>query len=574
MLRAKRHAHRVNDSLEIARALEEIAVLAALSGENAFKVRAYERGARVVADLGERLLPTLEAGELTSIEGIGETLARQVAELVGTGRSSYLERLRAQHPPGAVALARIPGLTIRRIRALHDGLGIESVDELREACLAQRVRTLKGLGPKTEARLLAAIDEAARPAAPKRMLLLDARALAERTGKLLVSGGVASQVLAAGAVRRCEETIAQIELVVVTSDSEAVWQRVLRMPWVTKLDRASGIASTTQGVALALRFASADSAGHTLLTATGPVRHVQALHERATARGSSLSVLAGANLDACAGERAIYAALDIPYVPPEVRGSRDDLDPRGYADLLASEHITGMVHCHTLYSDGRDDIEAMARAAEARGMQFITITDHSPSAHYAGGVTLDRLHAQWDEIARVQEKVKVRILRGTESDITAEGALDYPDDVLERFDVIIASIHVRHRMDRAQMTERLVRALSTPIFKIWGHALGRILLSREPFECDMPVVLDALARSRGAIELNADPHRLDLPPEWIPHARERGIPFVVSVDAHSTDGLGVYELGVQMARRGGLRRQEVLNTLGADEFTAKVKPVA
>jgi len=263
----------------------------------------------------------------------------------------------------------------------------------------------------------------------------------------------------------------------------------------------------------------------------------------------------------------------LPWVPPELRGGRDDLDPHGYADLLTPESVVGMVHCHTTYSDGRNSIEEMAQAADALGMQYITITDHSPSAHYARGVTLDRLKEQWDEIARVQETVRVRILRGTESDILADGALDYPDEMLERFDIVIASIHARHKMDRAQMTARLVRAMGLPIFKIWGHALGRILLSRDPIDCDVPAVLDALAGARGAIEVNGDPHRLDLPPIWIPHARERGIPFVVSVDAHSTRGLGVLPTGVQVARRGGLRRHEVLNTLPATEFAARVRPV-
>jgi len=233
-----------------------------------------------------------------------------------------------------------------------------------------------------------------------------------------------------------------------------------------------------------------------------------------------------------------------------------------------------MIHCHTLYSDGKNTIEEMARAAEAMGMAYITITDHSPSAHYAGGVSVDRLEEQWEEIARVQETVKVRILRGAESDILADGALDYPDSVLEQLDVVIASVHSRFKLDRARMTERLVRAMELPLFKIWGHALGRLLLTRDPIDCDVPAVLDALAGSRGAIELNGDPYRLDLPPEWIPHARERGIRFVVSVDAHSTQGLNVLPLGVSLARRGDLRRHEVLNTLPADEFAARVRPVA
>lgn len=215
----------------------------------------------------------------------------------------------------------------------------------------------------------------------------------------------------------------------------------------------------------------------------------------------------------------------------------------------------------------------MARAAHELGMKYITITDHSPSAHYARGVALDRLEAQWDEIAAAQEEVPIRILRGTESDILSDGSLDFPDSVLERFDVIIASIHARHRMDAHVMTARVARALSLPVFKIWGHALGRILNHRPPIECDVPRLLDELRASRGAVEINADPHRLDLPPAWIPAARERGIPFVISVDAHSTRGFGVLRYGVSMARRGGVRRKEVLNALPADAFASRVRPV-
>ena len=205
-------------------------------------------------------------------------------------------------------------------------------------------------------------------------------------------------------------------------------------------------------------------------------------------------------------------------------------------------------------------------------MQYITITDHSPSAHYAGGVTLDRLMRQWDEIDEVQQRVGIRILRGTESDILVDGSLDYPDDVLARFDVVIASVHGRFRLGRDDMTARLVRAMQLPVFKIWGHALGRLLLRRPPIDCDVPAVLDALAGSRGAIEINGDPHRLDLPPAWIAEARARGIAFVLSVDAHSTDGLSVLPYAVTMARRGGLRRREVLNTLDAEAFRARVRP--
>ena len=232
------------------------------------------------------------------------------------------------------------------------------------------------------------------------------------------------------------------------------------------------------------------------------------------------------------------------------------------------------MHCHTVYSDGRHTIGEMARAADRLGMQYMTITDHSPAASYARGLTVDRLRAQWDEIARVQATVSVRLLRGTESDILADGALDYPDAILEQLDIVIASVHARHHMDADRMTARLVRAMSWPCFKVWGHALGRLLLSRPPIECRVEEVLDAIAGSPAAIEINGDPRRLDLPPRWIPAARERGIRFVVSTDAHSVSDLANLQYGVAMARRGGVRRQEVLNTLEVEAFRPAVSPRA
>jgi DNA polymerase (family X) len=234
--------------------------------------------------------------------------------------------------------------------------------------------------------------------------------------------------------------------------------------------------------------------------------------------------------------------------------------------------IRGFVHCHTVWSDGRATVEEMARAAEARGMTYLTITDHSATAHYAGGLDVDRIRRQWDEIDRVQEGVTVRLLKGSEADILEDGAIDWPDAILERLDVVVASIHSRMKMDEEQMTRRLVRAMSLPWFKIWGHGLGRLLGEREPFACRVEEVLDALAASRGAVEVNGDPRRLDLEPRWIRAARARGIPVVLSVDAHSTGNLGYLRYAVSTARRGWVRRGDVLNTMPVEGFARAVRP--
>jgi len=274
-------------------------------------------------------------------------------------------------------------------------------------------------------------------------------------------------------------------------------------------------------------------------------------------------------------EGDIYRRLGLEYIAPELRENQGEIEAAASGSLpngVVAEDIQGMVHCHTTYSDGQNTVEEMARAAEALGMRYITFTDHSPSASYAGGVKIDRLRAQWEEIDRVQERVRIKLLKGTESDILEDGLLDYPDYILEKFDVIIASIHTRHKMNADQMTARLLRALKLPLFKIWGHPLGRLIASRPPFECHMDEVLDAVAASRAAIEVNGDPRRLDLAPRWIRAARQRGIRFVVSTDAHSLKNLENLPYGVAMARRGWLARGDILNTLPVDEFMDAVRP--
>lgn len=574
-MRASRDPSYTVENERLTEALAEIAALLSLSREERFKAEAYARGAQIVAGLSSQLGELVETARLTEIEGIGPSLATQITELHRTGCSPLLERLRAAYPPGAAELSRLPGMTLRRIRALSEGLGISSLEALREACQAERVRSLPGFGAKTEQRLLAALEERAQATAgPRPLLLAEARALAARIEAQLLEEQIAEAVLPAGALRRGEELLDELSLVVIGA-RERVLPRVGSLPSVVRVDPSGERALLALGVPLVLHIVERASAGARLLHATGPDAHVAALAAHAEARGLSLDAEAlstplGERLEASACEPSIYRVLELPYVPPELRNGAHD-SRESYEDLVDLADIVGMVHCHTTHSDGKATVEEMARAAEALGMQYITITDHSPSAHYARGVTLDRLERQWDDIARAQERVGIRILRGTESDILADGSLDYPDAVLERFDVVIASIHARFRMTRAEMTARLVRAMEQPLFKIWGHALGRLLLKRDPIDCDVERVLDALAASRGAVEINGDPHRLDLAPAWLPLARARNIPFVLSVDAHSTAGMSALPLAVTMARRGGLRRREVLNALPTEAFLTRVR---
>src|SRR5256885_40708 len=332
-------------------------------------------------------------------------------------------------------------------------------------------------------------------------------------------------------------------------------------------DKAAFEGRLATGLPVRVHVAPRSSYATTLLRATGSKAHVQHLERLAAERGVRL---------AGESEEAIYRRLGMPFILPELREGEGEIEAAISgdlpADLVTAADLRGFVHCHTVFSDGQHTVEQMARAADALGMEYMTITDHSPSAAYAGGLTVDRLKAQWEEIARVQETVSVRLLRGTESDILADGRLDYPDAILERLDVVIASIHRRHRMDANQMTDRLVRTMTLPCFKIWGHALGRLILSRPPVECRVEEVLDAARAGRAAIEINGDPRRLDLAPRWLRAARERGLSFVVSTDAHSMAELGNVRYGVAMARRGWVRRGDVLNTRTAQEFARAVAP--
>ena len=557
------------DRLTIARALREMAGLLAVSGQEPYKARAYARGAEVLERLDADLGELVEARRLTTLPGIGSALAAMITDLYQTGRSQALEEQRQRVPAVALDLSRIPRLGLDKIAVLHEALGIETIDDLEAACVAGHVRTIKGMGEKTERRILEAIRRLREPDAP-RVLLPEALEVAGAMRVYLAKASGAATAEIAGDLRRWAESVDELSLVVGSDRPDDAMKDALGAPVlaeVTTRDKTAFEGRLATGLPVRVHVTSRSSYATTLLRATGSAAHVQHLERLARERGVRL---------AGESEEEIYRRLGLPFIPPELREGEGEIEAATSGDLpgdlVTAEDLRGFVHCHTVFSDGQHTVEQMARAADALGMEYMTITDHSPSAAYAGGLTVDRLKAQWEEIAKVQETVSVRLLRGTESDILADGGLDYPDAILAELDVIIASIHRRNRMNADQMTERLVRAMALPCFKIWGHALGRIILSRPPVECRVEEVLDAAAASRVAVEINGDPRRLDLAPRWLRAARERGLRFVVSTDAHSMAELGNVRYGVAMARRGWVRRGEVLNTLSAEKFARAVAP--
>jgi DNA polymerase (family 10) len=558
-------------------------------GKDRYKARAYQTGARVIAGMSDDVGEVVLANRLTSMRGIGDALASQIEQLYLSGESSVLLSLKQEFPAGIIELSGVPGLSVSKIKTLHEALGITSLAELKAAAEAGKIRSIRGFGAKTEQTLLKTIaDHRQRAKTEERLHLHRALQAAEQITSYLQTARDMTDITFAGSLRRWKETVGTIRLVANTKRPAALIDHFLLFPPIVEVREQMEEACTVrlaEGARVSLVAARPSEFALALLTETGSKAHVNKLQQIANGEGPKANgkkkrgkghSRESARSTELQNEDDIYDQLGMQYIPPELREDEGEIEAALAGklpdDLVTLADIRGMVHCHTTYSDGKNSIEEMVRAAEAMGMKYITITDHSPTAFYAGGVKLDRLKRQWDEIDEVQEKVKIKILRGTESDIIADGHLDYPDKILEQFDVIVASIHSRYKMDSAKMTKRIVTAMRQPVFKIWGHALGRKLLSRPPFECDVEHILDVIAESRAAIEVNGDPHRLDMEPRWIREARKRKIKFVISVDAHSTGALNNLKYGVATARRGWLRRSEVLNTLSVKQFQKAVRP--
>ena len=560
------------DRFGIAAALQEIAQLMELKGgQYRFKAKAYNAGARAiqgVADL-DRLV---REDRLTSLPRIGDALASQIKQLYLTGESSVLNGLRKEFPTGIVELSGVPGLSVEKIRQLQEELGITSIAGLKTAAEEGRLQKLKGFGAKTEQRLLAQVSTPVKKT-KRRLHLHHALSTAEQSIEYLKAVDGVVEVSVAGSLRRWEETVGVVDLVASTKTPEALIEKFLQFPLIvsSQVDGPNEcVAQFADGAQVTLTAVLPKEFSITLFAKTGSQAHIEKILDYATRRKLNPP-------KSPRSEEQIYKGFGMQYIPPELREDEGEIEAaiaeKLPDDLITEADIKGMVHCHTTYSDGIHTLEAMVRGAEEMGMKYITITDHSPTAIYANGLQLDRLKRQWEEIDEVQEKVGIKILRGTESDIVASGGLDYPDAVLEKFDVIVASIHARYKMDSAKMTERITTAMRHRVFKIWGHGLGRLLQRRPPFECDVEHILDVIAESNAAIEINGDPYRLDLEPRWLREARKRKIKFVVSTDAHSVKAMNNIKFGVAMARRGWVQRKEVLNTLNTSAFAKAVKPV-
>jgi DNA polymerase (family 10) len=559
----------------IAALLRELAVYYELDGDR-HRAFAYERASKSI-EAANGLHRLIDEGRLEELPGVGPSIARVVADLARTGTVPLLERQRAQWPAIVIELSQLPKVGVPKARRIYQSLAPADLEAVAEMCRAGLIRELPGLGKISEQKILQAIEDRRRNGA--RQILIDAEDHTTSIAHHLRTDPAAQAVESCGPVRRWCEIVDRLAFAVASDSRDAIADRLASFALVTSVDRASRddaspgaplVGFVAGGMRAEVYVAPRARFGWAQIEATGSAEHVAQLRARAAERGIDLASLEAPD------EQLVYTALGLPWIPPELRDGTDEIAAAlagdRFADLITLDDLTTAFHCHTVYSDGKHTVAQMAQRAAELGYDGITITDHSAAAGYANGLDLARLREQAAEIAGLSPEA--RILRGTEADILADGSIDVPPELVPELDVIIASVHQRYGLDEDGTTARILAAMRQPFFKIWGHALGRLVLRRDPISVRLDEVLDAIAASPAAIEINGDPYRLDLDPENARRAAALGIKFVLSCDAHSTRALEATRFAVAMARRARIRRSDVLNALPVDELVRVIRPAS
>jgi DNA polymerase (family 10) len=560
----------------VIRILEEIAILLELSGENPFKSRAYQNAARNLEKLDTDFVVLVRDNKLSEVEGIGGVINKKITELVKTGKLDYYEALKNSIPSGHLEMLKIPGLGPKKIHALYEQLGIKTIGELEYACHENRLIELQGFGRKTQDNILAGIEKLKHY--EERRLYAEAAAQARPLLDSLAENKNVIRVSIAGSLRRCSETVKDIDIVASSSDAAALADYFAALPAVAAV---TGKGSTKVSVTLQtginsdLRIVSDAEYPHALLHFTGSKEHNTALRGRAKDMGLKINeygLWRGERNIACRDEAEIFSHLGLQYIPPELRENMGEIAAaeKGNLPVLVEEgDICGLFHVHTNFSDGGDTLESMVQAAKKMDLKYLGISDHSQSAYYAGGLKEEeivRQHKLIDELNRKQ--APFYIFKGIESDILPDGSLDYADDILAGFDFVIAAVHSNFNMSGAQMTTRISKALQNPYTTMLAHPTGRLLLAREPFAVNIGEIIDVAARYDKIIELNANPHRLDLDWRHCIQARKKGVKISINPDAHHIAGLADISLGIKIARKGWLERSDCINCLNLKEMKA------
>ncbi len=567
------------DNLGIARIFINIGDLLEIKGANPFKIRAYRNAADIVGHMAERIADLTDE-EVREIPGIGKDLTAKIRELIDTAALAYYDELRQEFPPTILDMLRLQGVGAKTVAALYGELGIETVDALEAAATEGRLRTLKGMGPKKELLLLRSIAEHRKRVG--RHLIGHASQVAIRVIEYLRANAPDTTIFPVGSLRRGCETCGDIDLLA-TGSNGALMLRFTRFP---EVERILGHGSTKSsvllqgGVQVDLRLVPEESAGAAAQYFTGSKAHNIAVRDLAQQRGLTLNEyglfrLADDHRVAGTSESEIYATLGLAHIPPELRENRGEI--RAAADdalprLIEPADLRGDLHSHTTATDGKADVKTMAQAARDAGLEYLAITDHSQALAMSNGLDEHRALAHARHIREVSEQLDgITLLAGIECDIRADGTLDLAEDCLAELDVVIASVHSAFGQDEPQMTDRILRAIASPVVDVVGHPTGRLLLRRDPYRLDIEQVLDAAAKTGVAMEINSQVHRLDLSDSHARLARRRGVKLVISTDAHSPASFGLLRWGVIVARRAWAEPDDVLNTRPLEAFRASLR---
>lgn len=578
---------------DVAGFLEEIGILLRLAGENDFKAIAFDRAARTIESLDRPIGVFVANGEVTSIKGIGKSIAEDIYSLFETGEIPALTDLKQTVPPGLIRWLDISGLGPKNVYKIHNALGITELDELKKACEDGSVASLPGLGAKSAEKILKSIAWMEQFA--ERCRLDEAHLIAERMLTLLKDREGVEQISVAGSYRRSLETIGDIDVLIGARQevAESLFDVFTSDEGVIDIlgrGETKSSVRTTEGRQVDLRIVKPEQFPAALMYFTGSKEHNVALRQRARDRGMALNEYGLFKLNPegqtdfdqpveYASEADIYHKLGMSWVPPELREDRGEVQwfaSHETMDLVEREDIRGVLHAHSTWSDGKFSIEEMARACVDRGYEYLGLTDHSKTAAYAGGLDARRVMEQWKEIDRVNNKLageglRFRVFKGIESDILSDGALDYDDDILKGFDFIIASVHFSLDMPPDKMLDRLIRAVENPYTTLLGHPTGRLLLKRDGSKVDLDEVIVRAAKAGTGIEINANPWRLDMDWRYGNKAREVGLMSAICPDAHDTEGIDDIDYGVRIARKAGFIRDRVINTMSLEDIETYFK---
>lgn len=561
----------------ITETLENIARLLELKGENPFKIRAYQNAARALETAPLAPNDLTDPAKLQSIEGIGEAIAQKIATLAATGTLPFYESLRAEFPSTLLDLFTLQGLGAKKIKALHQSLGIASIPQLEEACLSGRVAALPGFGEKTAAAILRAI--AHRREGEGVFLYASISPMASAFLDELRQHPAVHLAAIAGSFRRRKETVRDLDFLVTTSNPASVVNMFTSHHAVSEILASGPTKASVRwqcGIQCDLRAVRSHEFPFALAYFTGSKEHNVRLRSLSLTRHWTLNEYRLALTEnpppsaepppPIPDEPSLHRALGLDYIPPELRENLGEIEAAASGTLprlIEIENLRGALHNHTTASDGRSTLEEMAHAAIELGLEYLGIADHSRSSVQARGLDIPRLEKQLDEIARLNASLQgeLTILAGTECDILRDGSLDFPDEILARLDYVVASVHSALTLPEAEMTRRIIRAIQNPFVSILAHPTGRLLLSRQPAALDIPAILEAAAATHTVIELNCNPRRLDLDWRWWPRAKALGVRCAINPDAHSTHGLHDLAYGIGIARKGWLTRADVINCL-------------